>query len=694
MPKRSKEPGTRKSKQKPSQRRWWLVGIIGAVLVSSAVWAWQENTKRRETLRRETVSALDKALLGAWPDCAGASNILRNVSEHLSSHLVGRSYHHAVLGAMAHGVCKPRESRQLLVALADAGADASVEMKDSPSSYFKAVVMHQMYAASTMVRQLQETASDLGAGIVTRVFRDLRSLSGLEQPRIHNEIYAPEWVNDAMLARMIFDVPCKAVVDTSRLLLRVDSLLRQGKSLEEALRVVAQQVDAEVGQKGPSGWSTIVPPEDVARATRFAQVVAPLLNASPLEGVFLRDVFAVLHELVLAVAGGPATIGTEATARALSESSHEQHWGAGRSVIHTLAASGADEVLQALLVGVQTDTLGVARDKVKQALARADERGLTPSHWAALRWGDKSSTLNLTLALEYAVTGSATSIGELGRWDKRTESHFVTAETSHHDGNWSAVRLKDPELYHADETRCDVDEVSVGPGHHVEELNVTTMLRYVHQGRPVIFRGVHTADSSLRAALARNRFLRRFGKERALTGVIPYAGNFGAPGGQTQLHDVARVDSRETPTKAPTYAFSTAAPEWAERLAQEVPAPAFVSGLEVPSQQQLYLGPAGSGAPLHFHGHAFNALAWGTKQWYLLPPTDAVFSKQPALDWARNLALSSAAGSHVGHAPPLRCAQRAGDVLYVPALWSHATLNLQQAIGMAWEVSLEGFCME
>ena len=42
----------------------------------------------------------------------------------------------------------------------------------------------------------------------------------------------------------------------------------------------------------------------------------------------------------------------------------------------------------------------------------------------------------------------------------------------------------------------------------------------------------------------------------------------------------------------------------------------------------------------------------------------------------------------------LRVTQRAGDVLYVPALWGHATLNTQQSIGVAHEFSVESFCME
>lgn len=42
----------------------------------------------------------------------------------------------------------------------------------------------------------------------------------------------------------------------------------------------------------------------------------------------------------------------------------------------------------------------------------------------------------------------------------------------------------------------------------------------------------------------------------------------------------------------------------------------------------------------------------------------------------------------------LQCTQHAGDVMFVPALWSHGTLNLRQSIGVAHEFSVESFAME
>jgi oxalate decarboxylase/phosphoglucose isomerase-like protein (cupin superfamily) len=42
----------------------------------------------------------------------------------------------------------------------------------------------------------------------------------------------------------------------------------------------------------------------------------------------------------------------------------------------------------------------------------------------------------------------------------------------------------------------------------------------------------------------------------------------------------------------------------------------------------------------------------------------------------------------------LQCTQYSGDVMFVPSLWGHATLNVRQSVGVAHEFSVEPFCME
>ena len=113
-----------------------------------------------------------------------------------------------------------------------------------------------------------------------------------------------------------------------------------------------------------------------------------------------------------------------------------------------------------------------------------------------------------------------------------------------------------------------------------------------------------------------------------------------------------------------------------------------VEGLDVTvDTRQFFLGPAGSGAPWHYHKLAFNAMAFGRKLWFLRPPASALYSKQPIATW-----LAHHGWSRPGDVLPgvAQCVQEAGDALLVPKGWAHATLNLQPSIGVAYEMDAPG----
>lgn len=77
---------------------------------------------------------------------------------------------------------------------------------------------------------------------------------------------------------------------------------------------------------------------------------------------------------------------------------------------------------------------------------------------------------------------------------------------------------------------------------------------------------------------------------------------------------------------------------------------------------QWYLGGTGSGAPIHFHSHAFNYIAYGRKHWFLIPPRDAVYSRKPVGRWlAEDLPALEAEG-----VPVHRCVQPAGTAFFAP----------------------------
>ena len=72
----------------------------------------------------------------------------------------------------------------------------------------------------------------------------------------------------------------------------------------------------------------------------------------------------------------------------------------------------------------------------------------------------------------------------------------------------------------------------------------------------------------------------------------------------------------------------------------------------MPISMQYYVGPAGSGAPLHYHCDAWNALAFGRKRWFLQTPADAVFSNRPVSQWLNS-------DNVTGTALDLQCIQKA-----------------------------------
>ena len=74
---------------------------------------------------------------------------------------------------------------------------------------------------------------------------------------------------------------------------------------------------------------------------------------------------------------------------------------------------------------------------------------------------------------------------------------------------------------------------------------------------------------------------------------------------------------------------------------------------------------------------------YGARHWFLAAPHNTMNQVQSTFDWLREW-----------QAPPveerdervMRCEQRAGDLIYVPQQWWHATLNVQESVGFAQQL--------
>ena len=117
--------------------------------------------------------------------------------------------------------------------------------------------------------------------------------------------------------------------------------------------------------------------------------------------------------------------------------------------------------------------------------------------------------------------------------------------------------------------------------------------------------------------------------------------------------------------------------------------PSFVDWTRMlKNSPQFYLGSAGTGAPVHFHTHAYNVLVHGRKKWVLLPPRHSLYATQHIQKWLQGPEYTALRDSGTA----IECVQEPGDVLYVPTSWAHGVLNLAESVGYAMEFAFsDGF---
>jgi ankyrin repeat protein len=210
---------------------------------------------------------------------------------------------------------------------------------------------------------------------------------------------------------------------------------------------------------------------------------------------------------------------------------------------------------------------------------------------------------------------------------------------------------------------------------------------YLSIERPVLVRAAHMASV--------RRLQRRWIAESLLAhraavpvsrSAIPYASAFGRSMQRTTLgaHVAAMRANAELSLSQPVdtgYVFESLDANSLLRADADIVADAlFGSAYDADAvvSVQFYLGPRGSGAPLHYHGSAWNLLVHGRKRWFLLPPQRAAYSTRPVLEWIeRDYARLDP--------PPIEFIQEAGDIVFVPNYWAHAVLNLLPSVGVAFE---------
>jgi len=257
-----------------------------------------------------------------------------------------------------------------------------------------------------------------------------------------------------------------------------------------------------------------------------------------------------------------------------------------------------------------------------------------------------------------------------------------------------------------------------------EELTAASFIKdYLSIKRPLLIRG----GAKYMPALERwsnLRYLKRKAGSTQLSAVtIPYPEDFG----DRDASDTRKITLKEyidgvmgkvnSTSNTPLYVFSVVdqnVPNFKKLLnlvdSDAGPHPQWLEQNQDQSKfrirfgnTQFGLGPAGSGAPQHYHTHAYASLFSGSKRWWFFPPPTSSLSRKHAVKFAAEDAKIRAAA--VAPSPtddsdglasaraslPLVCEQVPGDIVYVPSEWGHLTLNTaEMTVSVSREFTWDG----
>ena len=112
---------------------------------------------------------------------------------------------------------------------------------------------------------------------------------------------------------------------------------------------------------------------------------------------------------------------------------------------------------------------------------------------------------------------------------------------------------------------------------------------------------------------------------------------------------------------------------------------------QAPSGHDVYfaLGANGTGVSFHFHAETMLLLHGGRKRWFLYPPSTRPVPRHhdPSGLSGGGWTGTPPAGSGTAYSEPLWvCDQEAGDAVYLPSGWHHATVNFGATLGVALQV--------
>ncbi|XP_059010064.1 jmjC domain-containing protein 8 [Mustela lutreola] len=235
------------------------------------------------------------------------------------------------------------------------------------------------------------------------------------------------------------------------------------------------------------------------------------------------------------------------------------------------------------------------------------------------------------------------------------------------DGGW---QLRGPGAPAAltEEQRCAVERRA--------DLSYSEFVQHYAFSRPVILQGL-TDNSRFRALCSRERLLASFGDSMVrLSTANTYSYRKVDLPFQEYVEHLLHPQDPTTLGNDTLYFFGdNNFSEWASLFQHYSPPPFSLLGTT--TAYSFGIAGAGSGVPFHWHGPGFSEVIYGRKRWFLYPPekTPEFHPNKTTLAWLQDIYPTL-----LPSAKPLECTVQAGEVLYFPDRWWHATLNLDTSV--------------
>ena len=214
------------------------------------------------------------------------------------------------------------------------------------------------------------------------------------------------------------------------------------------------------------------------------------------------------------------------------------------------------------------------------------------------------------------------------------------------------------------------------------------------QLEPMIVRGAVTQASS---KWTDKWLLQRFGNDYCQVSLDSRPAIRGAYEKQVSLEEyLGSLDNSDDADQHLDYLFHSQRDfEGALDLLEDLDVPAAILNLGSPSLYRFFVGPPFSGTLPHFHTYAINALARGRKRWAIYVCDDRRETNELLQESNLEYGSGSQARDWFAQAcPELRSrrrvrlwefAQEAGDLVYIPAWFIHAVVNLEPVAGFTVE---------